>query len=102
MLPREPAAGRGRHWHLIQEPISFCQWLRAHDPLVTSEDPPQPPPKEKAKGLRREMGWARGEEGGERLLNVTRGLDRCSGPEPQPTVPPLGEDFAVFSSLPGR
>lgn len=47
------------------------------------------------------MGWARGEEGGERLLNVTRGLDRCSGPEPQPTVPPLGEDFAVFSSLPG-
>lgn len=66
MLPREPAAGRGRHWHLIQEQISFCQWLRAHDPLVTSRGPATASTKGKGEGAEEGDGMGAGREAAKR------------------------------------
>lgn len=74
MLPREPAAGRGRHWHLIQEPISFCQWLRAHDPLVTSRGPATASTKGKGEGAEEGDGMGAGRGRGREAAKRDQGI----------------------------
>lgn len=74
MLPREPAAGRGRHWHLIQEPISYCQWLRAHDPLVTSRGPATASTKGKGEGAEEGDGMGAGRGRGREAAKRDQGI----------------------------
>lgn len=74
MLPREPASGRGRHWHLIQEPISYCQWLRAHDPLVTSRGPATASTKGKGEGAEEGDGMGAGRGRGREAAKRDQGI----------------------------
>lgn len=96
MLPREPAAGRGRHWYLIQEPISYCQWHCTYDPLVTSRGTRHSQHQRKrlgegVEGLRREMRWGAGRGRGREAAKRDQGIR---------SVLPIGEDFAPFFSCP--